>query len=146
MIGEYQCSGCLLGGPDAAKCPKLQHIAISDDCFQCSSHVSGTSILGVGRIALGLPKGFNRVGMRLDDPFHATVSTNIRLWDAGARPSWNRTNVPAWAMEHEGALFVRTYLPRLNQSYVDVVDGGTLAIVPTFTVPFDVGTFIDEID
>lgn len=54
-----------------------------------------------------------------------------------------KLNVAVWAMEHEGALFVRTYSPRVDAGTVDVIPGGTLAMAPG---AINVAEFADEID
>jgi hypothetical protein len=102
-------------------------------------------MLGVGNnIALGLPKGFHKPGIDwAAKPPRAHNTMAIRLWPLGSAPEWNRFNVPVWAMEQESHLFVRTYSPRLNDGCVDVIEGGTLAMVPN---AIDVAQFIDEID
>lgn len=46
-------------------------------------------------------------------------------------------------MEQDGHLFVRTYSPRIDATFVDVIKGGTLALVPDAV---NVGDFIGEID
>jgi hypothetical protein len=80
----------------------------------------------------------------------------IRLWpktETGeiTHMDWDQFNVPVWAMEggksgdpdHAGFLFVRTYSPRVNRMAVDVIEGGTLELVPN---AIDVGKFYDKID
>jgi hypothetical protein len=91
-----------------------------------------------------MPKGFNRLGPVGFTRYSKGKSfRSIRLWPEGKSPEWDRFNVPVWAMEKEGYLFVRTYLPRLNESYIDVIERGTLDMVPG---AINVGEFIDEID
>lgn len=92
-------------------------------------------MVGLGRIALGLPKGFNRYGPgdRLD----------IRLFLNGEAPEWDHLNVPVWAMEMGGFLFVRTYSPRINRTSVDVIENGTLDMAKN---AIDVSKFVDQID
>jgi len=96
------------------------------------------------RFALGLPKGFNRPPMESNKII-------VRLWpkkdkntiDSGT-PIWNRYNIPVWALEKDGFLFVRSVSPRIAQITTDVVEGGALdLLVPDAT---DVGRFYDEID
>jgi hypothetical protein len=67
----------------------------------------------------------------------------IRLWVSGTAPDWDRFNVPVWAMEKDGFLFVRTFAPRLDEGSVDVIEGGTLKMVPQ---AIDISPFIDEMD
>lgn len=46
-------------------------------------------------------------------------------------------------MVRDGFLFVRTFLPRINVSYVDVIEHGIMEMVPN---AIDISEFIDEID
>lgn len=141
LVEKFQCPGCVAGSD--AECgnyqPNEQYGAV------CKSHVLGTSIGAPNnKIALGLPKGFNKPGVS-DDGVNARNTINLRLWskDAGC-PDWDNLNIPVWAMIEDGFLFVRTYCPRLNFGYVDVIEGGDFDVLPESTI--DVGKFIDEID
>ncbi len=146
LIQEYQCAGCV-AGHDPETC---EAFALSDRYgFACSAHVFGTSIMGVGPLALGLPKGFCRPGFEMmpggeADPKGRRNTIAIRMWTDGAHPKWDRFNVPVWAMDQDGALFVRTYAPRLNLTFVDVVDGGKRAELCPDAI--DVAAFVDGID
>lgn len=72
------------------------------------------------------------------------TTVHIRLYPKDApRPTWNKFNIAVWAMVHEGHLFVRTYSPRINRTYIDVIEGGTMDMVPG---AIDVGEFKDDID
>lgn len=134
MVNEFQCPGCVAGSDTQCGKYKLDHRGES-----CESHSPGTRMLGSGAIYLGMPKGFNRVGAILDEQTH-----NIRLFPKGSSVDvYDHLNVPVWAMEWEGFLFVRCFVPRRNYSFVDVIEGGTLDMVPTAT---NVAEFIDEID
>jgi len=133
MIEEFQCPGCTCGGPKT--CDKLKlHVSVSVGTW-CESHSAGTFMLGLGRIALGLPKGFHRYG--------PGDKMEIRLFLAGEKPEWDHLNVAVWAMVIGGFLFVRTYSPRVNRCSTEVISGGDLGMVPG---ALDVGKFIDEID
>jgi len=139
VIDNFQCPGCVCG-VNTKDCSK---VAIERDTYaRCTSHVLGIAISGIGSIALGLPKGFNRPGWE----YFANRSANqmlIRCWTEGTHPSWDHLNVPVWAFEKDGFLFVRTYMPRTNRTAVDVIEKGTLALCPQ---AIDVGKFYDEID
>jgi len=148
LVHQFQCPGCVCGG-DPATCSKYQLEQQYGAC--CHNHVVGTSILGVGHIALGLPKGFCRPGMDPGERFKRNLDFNqmaIRLWVAGTKPHWDRLNIPVWCLERDGFLYVRTYCPRLNVGYVDVVEGGTFQSIPPEMAnhAIDVGAFADEID
>lgn len=136
LVQMFQCPGCVCGGD--VTCGQYEY---SPKELRCVSHVLGTSIWPIGIVlALGLPKGFNRPG------FYGTkrsYTMDIRLYPKGAKSEWDKLNVPVWAMEKDGFLFVRTYAPRINMTWVDVIEGGSLELVPG---AIDVGKFIDEID
>lgn len=120
--------------------PKDAHTA---DVAGVKGHRLGTMLAGVGTFALGLPKGFCRPGFHPDED-KVLTKMNIRLWpDKDKCYSWDNLNVPVWAMEKDGYLFVRTLAPRVNICWVDVIKGGTLSMVPN---AIDVSKFIDEID
>ncbi len=137
MVHEYQCPGCVCGsGPWTCEEYKLSEQK-DGPCF-CENHTPGTVARPGGLFMLGLPKGFCKVGRRKEKG-----DTYVRLWQEGQRPDWNNCNVAVWAMVRDGVLYVRTYLPRVNLTYVDVIPGGTLALCPG---ALDVGTFYDEID
>jgi hypothetical protein len=136
MIEEFVCPGCV-GGMDT-KCknqPCIQPVEGPNDAAGvcCEAHVLGASILGVGTFALGLPKGFNRAGFAGNGQKPEKQRNNtmfIRCWPVGNIPKWDKFNVPVWALEKDGFLFVRTYQPRINFMAVDVVEKGTLDLVP----------------
>lgn len=98
-----------------------------------------------GHIALGMPKGFNRTRRNGNpDPLFGTDNKlKVFFWEEGTSPGWDRLNVPVWAMEEDGYLFVRTYAPRIDKTWIDVVEGGKLSMVPQ---AINVGEFYDEID
>lgn len=139
MVEQFQCSGCVAGCD--TECGKFK--LNTEYGATCTSHVVGTSMSGKGHIALGLPKGFNRTGLDPTHPIGTSNTMNIRLWTKGTKPDWDKFNVPVWAMEKDGYLFVRTLIPRRNWSYVDVVEGGTLALTPH---AINVNEFYDDID
>lgn len=97
---------------------------------------------GSGNWALGLPKGFCKPGWK-DDGTGSLNKISLRLWAAGTQPEWDKFNVAVWALEKDGHLFVRTYAPRINFAWVDVIEGGTLLLVPT---AINVGAFTENFD
>ena len=136
MIEEFQCPGCVCGYR-TSDCKAFKP-EVDEGMARCLGHVTGTSISGIGRIALGLPKGFCRTG------FQENGKPFIRLWEGPKSAEWDRCNIAVWAMESDGYLFVRTFMPRLNMSVVDVIkDGKREDLCPQ---AIDVGEFIDEID
>jgi hypothetical protein len=91
-----------------------------------------------GLLCLGLPKGFCRVAGHKDKS-----EPHVRIFPKGSTPEWDDFNVPVWAMVRDNFLFVRTFMPRIDGTVVDVVEGGTLDLVPK---AIDVGKFVDEMD
>lgn len=136
MVEKFQCPGCVCGSD--LTCGKYHWDEAQN---QCMGHVLGTMILGVGSFALGLPKGFDKPGRTNRDELQNFM--RIRLWPTGEQPVWNHLNVPVWALEQDGYLFVRTYAPRINTGWVDVIPGGTLTLVPQ---AINVADFYNEID
>ncbi len=137
LVRQFQCPGCVCGGD--TDCGVYTY---DQNERRCVSHVLGTMI-GLGNsIALGLPKGFHKPGWDKERK-RARNRIDVRLWPQGDHPEWDRLNVAVWAMEQDGHLFVRTFAPRVNVSWVDVIEGGTLAMVPD---AINVAEFIDEID
>lgn len=140
MIEEYICPGCV-NGPLDSGCYKALDGGNAYG-YGCSAHVIGTFGLSFGHFVIGLPKGFNRPGPN-DRRDKTRNNMLIRTWPQGTSPDWDNLNVPVWAMVHKGTLFVRTYMPRINDAAIDVVEGGTLELVPN---AIDVGKFLEEID
>lgn len=137
MIDEFQCPGCL-HGINTSDCSQFK---LMSDPSGCTNHRPATFMSGAGKLALGLPKGFNRCGP-ID--FSLPGVTFIRLYEKiEDHHGWDKFNIAVWAMEKDGYLFVRTYLPRTNRTYVDVIKGGTLDKCPG---AINVGEFSDDID
>lgn len=153
LIEHFQCPGCVAGMDVTCGACKVQ----IDYGINCRGHVTGTHI-GLGNpVALGLPKGFHKPGFHWDDKaqdFRHNNQMNIRIWEKGTAPSWDNLNIPVWALsgddpclgtatDYQGYLFVRTYSPRVNVGYVDVIEGGTLDMVPQ---AINVGEFYEDFD
>ena len=119
LVDEFQCPGCSAGGGIDSGCFKQ-----SENTLSCSNHSAGTFIGGIGNVNLGLPKGFNRLG-----PIDKRIQrTNIRLFTE--LPNYNEFNMPLWALEKDGHLFVVVALPRLQQFWVDVIPGKKISDLP----------------
>jgi hypothetical protein len=138
LIKEFQCPGCVCG-INPGECEKFEFLEL-DGHVRCEGHVAGTRLMGVrsSLMCIGLPKGFNRVAGHKDKS-----EPHMRMFPKGVVPDWNKFNVATWAMEKDGFLFVRTFMPRVDITVVDVVEGGTMDMVPGAV---DVGEFVDEID
>jgi hypothetical protein len=130
LIEKFQCPGCVCGMDTDCGALKLNE----EYGVSCRGHVIGTHI-GLGNpVALGFPKGFNKPGFNLfeEGPCKHRNQMLVRLWEKDATPEdlWDDFNVPVWAMVVDGFLFVRTFSPRINMTYVDVIEEGTLEMVP----------------
>jgi hypothetical protein len=148
MIKEFQCPGCVSGSDTKCGTFELESEGKeNDEFFFCSKHCPATYIGGIGKIALGLPKGFNREGFQ-----------QIRLYMQMPTDLWNHLNVPVWALEQDGYLFVKTFCPRTCRIFIDIIKGGkTNEINATADSdigksylsdykPIDVSKFYKEID
>ena len=148
MVKEFLCHGCVCGSDTTCG----EYAPAGGYGVTCRGHVIGTTFSGIGNVALGLPRGFNRPGAEYTTYRDAVPPGGlyrhrnqmiIRLWPLGSQPKWDCFNVPVWALEKGGHLFVRTVMPRTAFLVVDVVEGGTLALVPG---AIDVSKFYDEMD
>lgn len=152
MVKEFQCPGCI-NGSDPETCPKYE-LGVDDKggnpyFFACKNWRPSTFMGGVGRLCLGLPKGFLRTGMV---EFHDKPFTYLRLYEnPTTMPEYDRFNIPVWAMEKDGHLFVRCFSPRNCWIFVDVIKDGKLEHASykegelTYKA-INVGEFYDEID
>lgn len=112
-IEKYQCSGCVCGS------------SIDDGCFveengtQCSKHCPGTTIIPIiGRIFLGMPKGFCRMGFQND------LKINIFESFESLKKTWeyDKYNIPCWKHFNKSEhTIVRGLSPRINSPFLHVI-------------------------
>ena len=108
-IEEYQCSGCISGH--------------NIECFGesesggcgCGKHYAGTMVLPmIGKIFLGMPKGFNRLG----EFVNAKPSIFEKFEDGWG---YNKFNYPVWKYLNEnGHTVVRGLCPRINVPFIHI--------------------------
>ena len=105
-VEQYQCPGCICG---------------SDiECYQkgnnlgCNKHVTGTIMPAIGKIFLGLPIGFSRIG-----PVEKMkICIFKRLSDGWG---YDKFNVPAWKHKDKyGNVLVRGISPRINFPFLHI--------------------------
>jgi hypothetical protein len=151
IIEEHQCPGCVAGS--STKCgefrPEKDNWGIS-----CTAHTLGTSVLGVGPFALGMPKGFCRSGVEHDERHGGWRASNkffglslIAKDMPMPALQFGKFNIPVWAMEREGHLYIRVAQPRRALFYTlvfEITEGRTKKDLCPDAV--DVGQFYDEID
>ena len=105
-VEEYQCPGCVCGS-DITCYEKSDNLA-------CEKHCVGTLISGVGKIFLGMPKGFNRLGF-MD-------KTKIYIFEK-LTDGWgyDKFNIPVWKYlnEHNNTV-VRGICPRTNYAWIHI--------------------------
>jgi len=129
-VKEYQCPGCINGG----------------DCFVpapsgigCGKHFSGTTGSHIGRIFLGLPKGFNRTDMRGD--------TKITIFESAKQQNeqwaYDQFDVPVWYYKKEGVTLIRGFQPRLNLSFIHIILSGDPDVSRAYEITDE---FLKEID
>lgn len=120
LVQTYQCPGCTLGSD--ISCGSFQQ----DNFHQgsaCSAHVAGTSILGLGLILLGMPKGFNRLGC------HTSSQCPVCIWDSfedflNLWGDYDNLNVPVWKfLDKNGNTLVRGISPRNNRPFIHIFSG-----------------------
>ncbi len=105
-IQEYQCPGCVNGSD--FKCYQ------SGDSSACSKHCPGTIVSTVGKIFLGMPKGFSRLG---------TSNLEIMIYKTFESSEWisDKWNVPVWKyLDKNGHTLIRGLSPRLNESFLNI--------------------------
>lgn len=117
IIEKIQCPGCVSGSDTTCGAYKKK-----DYSSACESHRAGTLILGSGSIYLGMPKGFNKVGSL---PSH--ISNNIDIFEKINKDTFDIFNLPIWALEDDGLLFVRVFSPRVADNRIYVFESGLIA-------------------
>lgn len=145
MVEEFQCPGCVVGGNTecGSFVAEFENEVLGRSSGRCQNHVVGTRAFPGGKIFLGLPVGFNKM---------RDNKVLLRLSDQRKPSDWDRFNVPVWAMEKEvdgigPVLFVRTFMPRIAGSYVDVCQGLSFAdLQAAHPGVKNVAEFVEEID
>jgi len=108
-IEQYQCSGCIKG------CDISCYKKNEDFGEGCGEHFSGTFMTGVGKIFLGMPKGFNRLG--------PAETTKIQIYNSYEECDWkfDMWNVPVWKhLDKNGNTLVRALMPRRNEPFIHI--------------------------
>lgn len=116
-IEEYQCSGCISGCD--ISCFKPDKIGES---VACGGHRAGTLISGIGKIFLGMPKGFNRLGVGLGGDDNLRIDIFETRADGWQEPTgYKKWNIPVWKYLNEnGHTFVRGLSPRTNRPFLHI--------------------------
>lgn len=110
MVEEYQCPGCVVGS--SFECYENNGIGV-----ECTKHIVGTTIFPrIGRIFLGMPKGFCRLGQ--DD------ALKINIFNHTDEFVYDWLNVPVWKhLDKHGNTLVRGISPRINSPFLHIFIG-----------------------
>jgi len=112
LIETYQCPGCVCGCDITCFVPCTTGIG-------CGKHCAGTTIFPVvGKIYLGLPTGFNRIGN--------TNKFSLYIFSEYPAPNWkyDKFNIPCWKhLDENGNTIVRGLQPRLNNPFLHIYLG-----------------------
>ena len=123
LISTYQCPGCMQG-PEPESCP-----AFRQGESGCLGHCVGTLGFGQGRLFLGLPKGFNRLGTSKSDTFQ--IYESAAAFDDAIDPDKAVFNVVVWKyLDENGNTLIRLYSPRINYGCAMVIRGDHLDKFP----------------
>lgn len=112
-VEEYQCPGCTRGH-DISCFEKNQY------GFGCGAHSAGTFITGIGRIYLGMPKGFNRLGS--SDDCSVEIYNTLKEAKDESSNIFGKFTVSVWKYLNEnGHTFVRVFCPRINHTSIMIL-------------------------
>jgi len=138
IIQEYQCPGCV-NGSDPQTCEKFKLFEQNlDNWFKCENHWPGTSVNGQ-QFHLGLPKPFALVKIvaeraeKFAEPFFRFFQKNKHPM-YGTDFYYGARDIPVWALEQNGFLFVQVYSPRVKKTVVEIIEGGKISDLPTSVV------------
>jgi len=110
-VEKYQCCGCVCGSSPKDGC----FIVADNGTMACSNHVAGTREFGIGKIFLGMPTGFNRLGLFEDMKIYLFRKFEDR------RIKYNYLNIPVWKyLDKHGNTLVRGMCPRVNLPFMDI--------------------------
>ena len=129
LVEEYQCPGCLKG--PYSKC------YIQGNDISCIKHVPSTYISGIGKIFLGLFKGFNRIG-----PCDKTL---IYIFNS-IKDGWEYDilNIPTWKiLDQNKNTIVRGISPRTNIPWIHIFNGNYMDKIDCYEITYK---FLDTID
>jgi hypothetical protein len=108
-VKEYQCCGCV--GENVNKC----YVVHQFGGVGCGKHRAGTTMSFIGKIFLGLPNGFNRLGQHED-----LVPKIYKTFpDSSEYDKWN---VPVWKyLNEKGHTLIRGIMPRKNEPFLHII-------------------------
>ena len=116
-IKDYQCLGCILG-------PYPDCFEPNDSGVGCGKHHAGTMAMPhIGRLFLGLPKGFCRLGPQRDMRIYifGSLEQQQEQW------KYDCFNVPVWKHKNKkGHILIRGFMPRVNSGFLHIIINGDM--------------------
>ncbi len=138
-IRTYQCPGCVCGHKPST-CASLK----KEDGYGCKNHCAGTIIEKIGKIFLGMPKGFNRLG-----PYNSMKLYIFKDWESFLKihNRYDEFNIPFWKyIDDKGNLMVRGFMPRINEPFIHIILNCTIEKVESISCKLLTYTDIDRMD
>lgn len=116
-IEEYQCSGCVRGS-EISECFRKV------DCNEaCGHHSAGTMSNREGRLLLGMPTGFRRIGTSVE--FLVSIFPDFKSLKSDWK--YDKYNIPCWKhLDEHGNTLVRGLSPRINRPFLHVILGNNI--------------------
>ncbi|MFW9899770.1 MAG: hypothetical protein ACFFDY_00605 [Candidatus Thorarchaeota archaeon] len=115
-IAEYQCSGCICGNRPG-NCARFK------EDFGCSSQVAGTTASYIGRIFLGIPPLFARLGLYKEMRIwiFETWKDFVYKMECVGEKDYGILNVPVWKYKNKkGRILVKGLMPRINHPFLHI--------------------------
>jgi hypothetical protein len=113
IVEKYQCSGCVCGCDTS--CYEKTDYGVG-----CEKHVVGTTISGLGRIFLGMPVGFCRLGTLDSKMFPLGIFENLK------DGYLDKFNIPVWKYYDGTVTMMRGLSPRINLPFINIFIGNHL--------------------
>jgi len=128
-IESYQCPGCVVGSD-------ITCFEKADNDKGCNKHVAGTMIFPIiGKIFLGMSKGFNRIGSYNEMP--------LQIFEYYEDFGYNHLNIPVWKhLNENGHTLIRGISPRINKPFLHVILEDCMEKVNCI----DAESFLNQID
>ena len=106
-VERYQCPGCV-GESDTSCYEKGDNLA-------CKKHCAGTFSPFIGTFFLGMPKGFDRLGLCAEIKIHIFRSLKESDWN------YDKFNVFVWKyLDEYGNTITRGLSPRINSPWIHI--------------------------
>lgn len=139
-IQEYQCSGCVSGSD--LECGMFQQ---DNTAGECNNHSAAIYATGMGKLLLGMPCGFNRIGVGTGDMVYseikifASFAVFVNLWNG-----YGKFNIPVWKyLDNHDNTLVRGLMPRVNIPFIHVILGDNIDKIDCLEIT---NTDIQEMD